>query len=623
MHEQETLFPIGDDELAATWLGRVQKANKHYDTWSRRFKCDEMEEYYYGFQWKDASQAVNYERYVINLIFSTIEVKLPSLLFKEPAFHVKPKPAKMDFDIESAAATADLKENALNTIFSDGETDVSEELELFVKDAFFRFGVIEVGYSANWILNPNAGRPILKSDNQPFTDESDNLLAEPKEIPENEKVYIRRIKPWRFRIGGLDGNTFRKCSWVGYYDYVRTKDLKENKSLKNIDKLQWSGARTEDFIYSNEKPHPEDEEILKTGDVTKVWHVWDIAAQMRYIFAESQSVTLFEESYDTLPLVPLRFVTSLRGWYPVPLAFNWKGPQDEYNETREAMRIHRRRTKRVYISREGAWEDDSELDKLENGPDMTILKSQVPVTEACQPLPAAPLDNTIKDSLVVTKDDFNIISATASEQRGESDRTTATQATIIDQRSQIREARGSTIVAVAFCKIARLVLLTLVRRMTLPFWVKVNVDSDESFLSEFQETKSNWQKITSSQLGDDEDFEVSLSLESISPIYNEQELQKLVKFLSLITQFPQVAFDATLVREVAYRCGYKNEKVIRRMAQMAQVAALGQVQQAQNSLNQQQGLPPTPGGNLAQTRVAQMQPPTVEQVANQLRGQVQ
>lgn len=607
----------GRDELAATWLSKIYKANKRYDDWSRRFKCDDLEEYYYGFQWKDASQSVNYERYVINLIFSTIEVKLPSLLFKEPVFHIKPKPAKMDFDIESAVATASLKESAVNTIFSDADTEISDELELFVKDAFFRFGVIEVGYSANWILNPNAGKPVLRSDNQPFRDEKDNLLAEPKEIPESERVFVRRIKPWRFRVGGLDGNSFRKCSWVGYYDYVRTNDLRENKSLKNLDQLQWSGYRSDDFARAEIgiQRHPEEEELLKSGDITKVWHIWDLAAEIRYIFAESQSVTLYEESYDILPLVSLRFCTSLRGWYPIPLAFNWKGPQDEYNETREAMRIHRRRTKRVYIHREGAFEDDAELDKLENGPDMSILKVQLPVGDAIQPLASAPLDSTIKDSLIVSKDDFNNVSGTSSEQRGVSDRTTATQATIIDQRSQIRESRNSITVATAFCRIARLVLITLVRRMTLPFWVKVQVDSEESLMAEYQEVQARWQQIKSSQLGDDQDFEVSLSLESMSPIENENELQKMVKFLSLLTQFPQCAFDPTLVRELAYRCGFKNEKVIRKMAQMAQIAAIGQVQQAQDSLAQS-------GGNLAQTRVAQMTPPTGEQVQNQLRGQL-
>src|SRR5438067_1700868 len=105
------------DPVAAAWLKRTGKADLYYKTWSDRFKCDHLEEYYYGFQWKDGSPITTYDRYVINLVFSTIEIKKPSLLFSEIAFRVKPKPAKGEFDFTASAARARNREDLINTVF--------------------------------------------------------------------------------------------------------------------------------------------------------------------------------------------------------------------------------------------------------------------------------------------------------------------------------------------------------------------------------------------------------------------------------------------------------------------------------------------------------------------------
>src|SRR6202008_1896142 len=109
-------------------------------------------------------------------------------------------------------------------------------------------------------------------------------------------------------------------------------------------------------------------------------------------------------------------------------------------------------------------------------------------------------------------------------------------------------------------------------------------------------------------------------LDTISPIENQASKAAFVEFLSLLNNFPQLAFDPILIREAAYRCGYRNEKVIARMSEMAQVAAIGQMAMAKQSLVQM-GMAAEPGGNMAQTRVAQMTPPDQAQIQNQLVGQ--
>lgn len=617
-----------DDPLASAWIERANKATKYFETWSNKFECDTLEEYYYGFQWKDGSPESKYRRYVINMVFSTIEVKKPSLLFQNPAFRVKAKPARGEWDFVASSQRATNREDALNTIIADEEQEFNDEFEAFVTDAFFRFGIMEVGYSANWIENPNAGKPILKSDNNPMFDPDgedgkDNILREPEELPDEERVYFKRIPPWRFRVGGTDGRTFKKCSWVGYYEWFRIEDLKANKALKNLDKLEYSGARSEDFAPNQFDPLTDEQaDLLRSGDLCKCWVIYDLRAKKKYIFAASQAVTLLEKKYKHFPLVSLKFVEKLRGWYPVPLVFNWKGPQDEINHAREQQRIHRMRAARRFLYNQDTFKGDGEIDQLENGPDMTFVPTQGNPADKVKPLEMATLDPAVAQSLMVSKDDLNVISGTSGEQRLQADRTTATQANIVDMKAQLRETAARTKIANVLKKIGRLALLTIQEHFSLEFWVKVRTDRDnEDFLAEYQEAAYEWQQMTASDLGEDDDldFEVDISLDTISPIENQASKTAFVEFLSLLNNFPQIAFDPVLVREAAYRCGYRNEKVIRRMAMMAQVAMLGQVEQAKSALLQSAMESET---NAAQTRVSQMQPPDQGQIQAQLNGQV-
>lgn len=629
-----------NDPLASAWMRKIFKANKYYEDWSNKFKCNELEEYYYGFQWKDGSTAVKYDRYTINLIFSTIEVKKPTLLFQNVLFRVKPRPAAGEFDFKSSAERASVREDLLNTVVSNDEMDFDEEFETFVVDAFFRFGVMEIGYSANWIENPAADKPVLRSDNNPYVDpETDEEIKQPKELPEDERVYFKRIPPWRFRVGGVDGFQFKNCSWVGYYDYFRIQDLKANKALnqKALDEINWAGMRSEDFPSEmNEERHtPEQDEMLKGGDMIKIWTIYDIRAKKKYIFAESQCITLLEKKWPKvgkksyLPLVSLKYVNKLRGWYPLPLVYNWKSPQDEINEAREQQRIHRRRAKRTYLYPDGFFADDGEIDKIENGPDMTFAKYQGGDPTKFYPVPNAPLDQVTQDSMIISKDDLNIISGTSSEQRGQADRTTATQANLIDMRSQLRETRARIQVANALRDIGRITLLVIQENFSLEFWVKCRTNrNDEDFLGEFKEAQFEWKQFKANDLGEDDDFQVDISIDSISPIENGQAKSAFLEFLTILTQFPQIAFDPVLVREAAYRCNYRNEKVIARMAQMAQIAAIGQVEAAKNGVMQQAlqsgmliGGQGQPGGNPAQTRQAQMAAPGMTDLQTQLQNQ--
>lgn len=613
-----------DDVLATAWLARAKKADDYYKTWSDRFKCDTMEEYYYGFQFSDGSSGAirGYDRYVINRIFSLLEIKKPSVLFQNLAYRVKPKPAAGEWNFEESAKKARMREDILNTIVSDEEHGFDTEFEMCVVDAYFRFGVMEVGYSANWLENPNAGKPILKSDNTPYLDPDvitgqDNVIREPDELPDDEKVFTKRIMPWRFRVGGFDGVRVKNCSWVGYYDFVRLEDLQADKSLTNVDKVNFVSGRSSDFIDKEEVTNNESSDMLKSGDLVKIWNIFDLRKKRKYIFLAHQAITLFDKAFKDCPIVALKFVNKLRGWYPVPMVFNWKGPQDEINEAREQQRVHRRRSRRIFLMKDNTFENEEEQDKMESGPDMTFVKVTGNPREQISPLENAPLDGVVAQSLIVSDDDLNKVSGTPLEQQGMGDRTTATQATLVNQSAGLRENRARVQVANFAKEIGRLILLTVRDHFTEEFWAQVRTEhSNEDFLSEFQEAKEEWRQYKASDI-DGDDFKVDISIDSISPVENAAQKQAFLEFNDMLMKYPHLAFDPLLVRETAYRCNYRNERVISNIAKMAQIAHLGQLEQAKQALVQQTG-----AGGPVNARLQQMQTPAPAEMAAQLQNQI-
>lgn len=604
MSEQDNQFIF--DDVAKTWNERIIAAKKEKENWENKFKTEKLEAYYEGDQWEKTGST--YEPYVINYFFSSIEVQLPSLLFQSPIFHVKPRPRKADYDFEVAVQKAQLREDIINTLAGDDDLALDEAIEDAVMDNFFRFGVVEVGYSADWIENPEANKPILKSDEEHWTDEKGNVIRQPEKVPTNERLFVKRINPERFIVGGNDSGILSRCDWCAYYEWFRIEDILANKSLKNLDKINWPGGRSSDFVPNDSKKKPDISPIpSRQGDLLKCWHIFNNRKGQRLLIAESPLVVLKDDiEYERLPIFDIRFHKCRKGFYPVPPTSNWRGPQNEINECREQARNHRKRFNRKYVYRKSAFPDSEELDKLMNGGDGTYAASELPeIDKAVYPIPDAPLNASAMQELVVTKDDFNIISGTSSEQRGQADRTTATQANLIDQRSQVRESRTKVKIAKWLSRIGKEMLLQFEENFTTGsvFVEMVAAPNGDA------NVPSIWHEIKATDLkgrrGEFLDYDVSISIDSLSPIANNADLQAYVQFLSIVNQFPQLSVDPLLIREAAYRCGYRNEQVIRRMQQAAELMLTMQMSKLQDAaltqtMNPQQNVQNAAGPQLIQ-----------------------
>ena len=606
------------------WDDRIHSADRYYKQWEGLFKCKILEQYYEGIMWK-SQRELGYNPYVINKFFENIAIKIAEFMPTTPVFNISPRQANSQYDLEAAMASAQIKEDTLNTIIQDNRIHFADEMEMAYKDSFTRFGLIEVGYSADWIINPNAMHPLLSTDANKYASGKPKIKQEPEELPANEKVFVKHIAAKRFRVGGIDHKYLQRCTWCGYYDFVNKLDLKAMKGLMNEDKIGIAQA-----VFPDPDTETNDRQTDNyRGNAIKIWHIWDLRANVQLLILDSPRTTIFQRKFKRLPLLdyrPDRRVTT-EGFYPIPPTFNWLSPQDEINETREMLRAHRRRFVRKFMVVEGQM-DDEEIEKFETGPDGAIVK--VKRTDALQPIQNADLGNALNEAIQTSADDLDRIAGVTPEDQGIPDRTTATQAQITAQRGALRSQKDQLRITNWMSLIGREILLTVKDKFVLGMYVHLGSPEGENFLGSVQDDEQAYKYVTSEDLDDGYDFRINVDVTSLSATAQMDEKQKFLEFISTLQQFPMISFSPTLVREAAYRIGYRNMKSIKEFQKMALLMQMGKIQQMEFGLEQQKAqitqmqgqLTAAPSGQAAQGIVAQQTPPNLEQIKQNMGSQL-
>jgi hypothetical protein len=154
-------------------------------------------------------------------------------------------------------------------------------------------------------------------------------------------------------------------------------------------------------------------------------------------------------------------------------------------------------------------------------------------------------------------------------------------------------------------------------------WIKDTSNAGEQVLDDLQ-LKPIYKYITSQQIDDGYDYDVDVDVMNQTPAAMAQQQQAFITFVSLITKFPQLAMSPILIREAAYRSGYRNEKVIHQMQQVAVLSLAAKAQQAQNPNQPAIASPGQQGqaNNPANAQVSQMASPMADQTDQQLEQQL-
>lgn len=590
-------------ELAQKWLTRIESADRVYKAWAQRFKVPVLYQYYEGYQHLVENDE-NHRAYVVNLIYSTIEQKLPNLLFDNPAFSLKPHPYGAEFDLNAAIPKTQLKEDALNYITQRAEFGFGDKHELAILEAFFGYGVLEVNYSKERVYNP----ALNSAANNPLED-----------------LYCKHIPFDSFRVSAGANWDLSSGKWWGYYEYVPYVQL--SKYIQNGKINRPPSDHIDDYADFANLPTVDGQVVVGEKDndyppagTIKIWKIEDFETGKRILLcpdnASDSDKVLEVEDFDTTSFVVLRFGKRRRGWYPLPPVFNWLCPQDEINDVRQAQAIHRKRYSRKYAVMENTVDPD-ELDKFLFGPDGTVIKVKRPANEAIQAIQDSPLDVANAASLQISYSDLDRVSGATSNITPAPDRETATASQVTAQRAAVRESKEVTRVANFLCCFGRTVLRSL-KKCPRSFWIPTRIP--EGLGKELLQNNTKWTKVSSSTFKT-EDYSVDVQISSISPVYQQEDKKTFLEFLAVLTQYEILSLSPDLIREAAYRIGYKNSRVLAELQQMAQLAMIGKIQQAKNQVQQlsspQQGTQP---GQLPQAQVAASTPPSLENIRNMLFG---
>lgn len=609
-------------DQAELWIQRWKKATDYFRKWEERHKCRQLAEYYEGQQYDPANYPEGMDPLVFNLFYSAVESRLPIMSFQNPVAQIKPKPSVMDYEPDLAAKEAALRTDMVNTFVGDPDNHFGEICEQAIIDAQFYFGLVEVDYSASWVENPHARKPVLKTDSSESADPDspeDNVdpKEQPEELPEEERIYVKHIAPRDFRVGGNDKWVTEQCSWVGYREFFRREDLLSIGDFKKILELgnAGTGYRSDDFVPAG---RAEDGDADST-DLVECYTIFDLRKKTRIFLSRTDSVVLREQSFERLPIKALRFSKPAveHSWLPIPPAKSWKSPQDEYNESHRMQAAYRQRALPKFIANDSAFADEAELDKLSSPVPFTISKiSATDVNSAIAPLPMPSLNAEFGKSLITSRDEFNFAAGTSLDISPAADRETATKSKIVAARAGVRESRTLGIVGLWMADIIREIAKLQAERLTKEVWVKRLVDTEPT-LGEVQEITHIWTRIDpTSALTKDFDFTAEVDVSSLSPVTQEANKNNLLEFCAIVNQYPQFAFSPKLIRYLANVLNLRMEMVIKEMQNLAMVAQMGIAAQAQAAMG---------GGEqnaMAQRTVAQATPNTNEQINNQLKNQV-
>lgn len=528
--------------LVKTWQARWLRSCKVYDRWAQDYDVKWLEKYYLGKQWRDLSEEEAKRKYAINLIFATVETQLPSLLFSNPVVTVEARPDHQETPGSDAGGRASLIQHTLQTFIDDPDLHFEFITTLSLRDAYPRFSMLEVGYTADYIDNPNAGKPVLKDkSDEPLLDSDNEPILQPKRIRKpnsKESLFLKRIPPQSFRCSP-GRNVLEENDWVGYAEYAYVEDVKRNPDYKNTDDLK--GTDKDSFAPDEaDVDHDRPADGPHSGGMVKILKIWDLRTKTRYILAHGHTKVLQSKPFTFLPLSDLKFYEIGDSYYPLPPLFNWLSPQDEINEQREQAKTHRRRFNRRYMREPRV--TATEFEKLETGEDGVCIEVPGSLNPSpIMPVPDAELGSQNWTQLAASHDDFNQITGVGGEARGMPESDTATQANIINVRAQVRESRARNQVAKWLAAIARKMLLAIRENMQGPLMVKRSVDPTGNTASAAPRAAVEWQQIKTDDIAD-LNVDIKIDLASLSPVAEDAHRQQWNIVLQLMTNPALFAF---------------------------------------------------------------------------------
>lgn len=576
------------DELEL-WRGRVKHAKKVRKDWEAEYQVQECENFFLGKQHgKNTSR--NSET-VFNRFRATLRAQKPALFYANPKFFVRPKPG-INAPVEETHAS--IGEAVLEAI-GGNDNCLKNAASMALWQSFFRLGIIKTCYDPKLEPNPQQGDPIyvqgpegpvMDANGQPvqLIDPLTGLpVVEPAEVLDDE-VYTYEYVDSKCMLLPDDGPDMSKWTWIGEEITVLLSDAKED--------TRWSESMRLHFESNVETGSDESRTNRRIQDTTneldrkfKYYECYDIRKKRLLIWADGQetdeflSNDLFPSGIEDHPYSLLNLGDPILGplpspW-PVPYTYSWLDIQREYNTNRKQIQNAAKRSSRKIYYDESTFAGPDEIDKATSPDDMVFVKlNSVDRPPICLAEPA--LGSDVLKAVSLLDMDWRMITGTTGARAGTGDANTATEARIVESNANVRQTDMQDAVSDWLSSAGKKMLQLVSKTLTMDLWVKLRGWGDSEFTRALEAAtglppsalalldqalpglkealkervgSEQWKSVTREELT----FEADVTVQpgSARPRNLDTEREAWMSFLTLLGQFPQLAFSLELLKETA------------------------------------------------------------------------
>ena len=578
------------------WLEKIESAKRVKDAWREMFRISMCYDYWEG---RQRPPGVD-EYFVINRIFSTLQSELPSLYGTDPYFYVKLSTSYSTnpIDVANFEKRASVRQSMLN--YLKNELKLKQKARLSIFDAHFQFGILKTHYYADLVENPDKGKPInLEGTKLPMVDEKGQPLMEPETIPANEAYKITRIHPDDFLVDGDAGPLDDEVCWKAQRIKMEIDELKEDN---RYNKSALANIRPTEISDEAQKERERRKKGLAAADNTEdepdtcvIWEIYDLKKSQWLVVAEGLTDEFLldpeplPDGIEGDPFIDLRFVKRDASWYPLPPVSQWLDSQTEYNELRTKMMVHRKRFNRKYNLYGMAFDDpEAAAAKLANGEDGTVLIGNQPANIAVAPIQDAPLDQNHHMEISYIREDFQELAIGSNQKASGAGVDSATEAGIIEKRTQIREGDKISTVMDFIADTGR----------KLDQVVQANITKDQAVKVAGGPNGEYWELVRTEDYDEIAgEYEYSIDVGATTPQLPEIERAQWMAFLSLIAGAPQLALSPALMKKMAELYHIYDENMVKEITQIAEKMMSGQL--------------PLPGQQGSQPNIMQQNPAAI------------
>src|SRR3990170_2740326 len=228
-----------DIDSIRTWRKRIAAAKELRKEWENENRVKDCYNFWKGNQLINEFDQFGNRKAQVNKIHPEVRNAIPSLYYYRPFARVTAQPELADTAGTAIDDSMQLLQDTANHLIRTPTTRFQESTLLALKESFWSMGVVEVGYSADFVDDPQANsRPPLKEDedtkiSKPVSEVDIEAMVAKEKQSMTERFYIRHIPSKQVLISISDKPIVEDNDWIGYWEDLPLEDVKASGAYEN------------------------------------------------------------------------------------------------------------------------------------------------------------------------------------------------------------------------------------------------------------------------------------------------------------------------------------------------------------------------------------------------------